>query len=128
MAGPFIGVYLEPVSISLGAAEWGWHGNIGLHVLKLFCTHVFDRSPALKNIIGYKFPSCWSDATTRVPAGVVWGPRERPLCQVWAENIWITTSGAWSLAPIKCVLENTKVERIIYSVDYPLKFNEKGGE
>ena len=45
---------------------------------------------------------------------------------MWEENIWITTSGAWSLAPIKCILENTKVERIMYSVDYPFESNEKG--
>ena len=44
----------------------------------------------------------------------------------WNENIWITTSGVWSLAPLKCLLENTKIERIMYSVDYPFESNEVG--
>jgi len=132
MAEAFMGAYPEPVGISLGAAGWGWHGDVGLHVLKLFCANVFDRFPALKIIIGhmgemlpFMLERCY-DMSTRWGGG--WGPHERPLRQVWDENIWITTSGAWSLAPIKCILENTKVERIMYSVDYPFESNEKGRE
>lgn len=131
MAEAFTGAYPEPVGISLRAAGWGWHGDVGLHILKLFCANVFDRFPALKIIIGhmgemlpFMLERCY-DMSTRWGG---WGPRERPLRQVWDENIWITTSGAWSLAPIKCILENTKVERIMYSVDYPFESNEKGLE
>ena len=132
MSEAFMGAYAEPVGISLGAAGWGWHGDVGLHVLKLFCANVFDRFPTLKIIIGhmgemlpFMLERCY-DMSTRWGGG--WGPHERPLRQVWDENIWITTSGAWSLAPIKCLLENTKVERIMYSVDYPFESNEKGRE
>ena len=127
MAEASIGAYSEPVSISLGAAGWGWHGDVGLHILKLFCANVFDRFPALKIIIGH-MGGTLPFMLERCYDMVDWGPHERPLRQVWDENIWITTSGAWSLAPIKCILENTKVERIIYSVDYPFETNEKGRE
>ena len=129
MAETFMGAYPEPAGISLGAAGWGWHGDVGLHILKLFCANVFDRFPTLKIIIGhmgemlpFMLERCY-DMSTRWGG---WGPHKRPLRQVWEENIWITTSGAWSLAPIKCILENTKVERIMYSVDYPFETNEKG--
>ena len=131
MAEAFMGAYPEPVGTSLGAAGWGWHGDVGLHVLKLFCANVFDRFPALKIIIGhmgetlpFMLERCY-DMSTRW-AG--WGPHKRPLRQVWNENIWITTSGAWSLAPMKCILENTSVERIMYGVDFPFESNEKGRE
>ncbi|KAF2792361.1 amidohydrolase 2 [Melanomma pulvis-pyrius CBS 109.77] len=131
MAEAFKGEYPEPVSVSLSATGWGWHGDVGLHVLKLFAAGVFDRFPTLKIIIGhmgetlpFMLERCY-DMSTRWGG---WGPRERPLRQVWDENIWITTSGAWSLAPIKCILENTRVERIMYSVDYPFESNEKGLE
>jgi predicted TIM-barrel fold metal-dependent hydrolase len=55
-----------------------------------------------------------------------WGTFERPFHQVWDENIYITTSGVWSLDPMACILRNTKIERILYSVDYPFANNEKG--
>jgi predicted TIM-barrel fold metal-dependent hydrolase len=34
--------------------------------------------------------------------------------------------GGVGLALMKCILENTKVERIMYSVDYPFESNDKG--
>ena len=132
MAETFMGAYPERVGNNLGAAGWGWHGDVGLHILKLYCANVFDRFPTLKIIIGHMgemlpfvLDRCF-DMDARW--GGAWGTHERSLRQVWEENIWITTSGVWSLAPMKCLLENTKVERIMYSVDYPFERNEKGLE
>ncbi|OBT77985.1 hypothetical protein VF21_03176 [Pseudogymnoascus sp. 05NY08] len=131
MAEQFQGEYPMPVAVSLGAAGWGWHSDVGLHVLKLFAAGVFDRFPKLKIVVGhmgemlpFMLERC-IDMSTRW-AG--WGSRDRPLREVWDENIWITTSGSWSLAPMKCILENTRVEHIMYSVDYPFETNERGLE
>ena len=46
--------------------------------------------------------------------------------EVWNSNIWVTTSGMFSLNPLACLLRNTKVERVLYSVDYPYARNEEG--
>ena len=35
-----MGVYPEPVGISLGAARWEWHDDVGLHILELYCADV----------------------------------------------------------------------------------------
>lgn len=45
---------------------------------------------------------------------------------MWDENLWITTSGMFSLAPMACLLRSTSAERILYSVDYPFSDNEAG--
>ena len=57
-----------------------------------------------------------------------WGPCRRPLRQVWGENIWVTAFGTWSLAPSNCLLEDTKIDRIKYSVETPFESNERGRE
>ncbi|KAK4208129.1 hypothetical protein QBC37DRAFT_476152 [Rhypophila decipiens] len=57
-----------------------------------------------------------------------WGELERDFRTVYDENIWITTSGVWSLDPMRCILANTKIDRILYSVDYPFQRNEVGLE
>lgn len=57
---------------------------------------------------------------------VRWGDPQRKFKQVWEENIWITTSGVWSLDPLRCILANTKIDHILYSVDYPFAKNESG--
>lgn len=131
MAAQFAGSYSLGAAASLGAAGWGWHSDVGLHLLKLFAAGVFDRFPKLKIVLGhmgemvpFMLERC-VDMSTRW-AG--WGARERSLKQVWDENVWITTSGSWSLAPIKAILHNTRVDRIMFSVDYPFETNEKALE
>ena len=49
-------------------------------------------------------------------------------CTVYNENIWITTSGVWSLDPMRCIMANTRLDHILYSVDYPFVSNEAGLE
>ncbi|EPE32108.1 Metallo-dependent hydrolase [Glarea lozoyensis ATCC 20868] len=114
MAEAFVGAYPMPVTASLGAAGWGWHSDVDLHVLKLFAAGVFDRFPKLKIIIGhmgemllFMLERC-SDMSTRWGG---WGPRDRPLHQVWDENIWITTSGTWSLAPLNASWRIQRLKR-----------------
>jgi predicted TIM-barrel fold metal-dependent hydrolase len=51
---------------------------------------------------------------------------QRDLKTVWNENIWVTTSGYFSLAPLACVLRTTSIDRIMCSVDWPLSTNESG--
>jgi predicted TIM-barrel fold metal-dependent hydrolase len=55
-----------------------------------------------------------------------WGKRERGLRDVWRNNIWITTSGMFTLPPLACLLQTTSIDHVLYSVDYPFSANEKG--
>ncbi len=55
-----------------------------------------------------------------------WGTRQRDFKSVYDENIWITTSGNWSVNPMATILRNTKLDHILYSVDYPFANNEDG--
>lgn len=57
---------------------------------------------------------------------VRWGNQHRKWKQVWDENVYITTSGVWSLNPMRNILANTKIDHILYSVDYPFEQNENG--
>jgi len=50
--------------------------------------------------------------------------RERGLREVWKNNIWITTSGTFALAPLACLLLTTAIDHVLYSVDYPFSTNE----
>lgn len=127
----FMGNYPPSIGVSLGAASWGWHSDVGLHVLKLFAAGVFDRFPTLKIIVGHMgemlpFMLERVGFMSESFAGGWAGRREREWKRVWDENVWITTSGVWSLAPMKCLLENTRVERIMFSVDYPFEESGKG--
>ncbi|WYZ36015.1 hypothetical protein EsH8_X_000662 [Colletotrichum jinshuiense] len=111
---------------SLGSSGFGWHQETGLGVLKLFAAGLFDAVPTLKIIIGH-FGEMLPFMMERVEKlSIRWGQRQRSWRQVWNENIWLTTSGVWGIAPMACILRNTPVAHILYSVDYPFEKNENG--
>ncbi|KAF4633702.1 hypothetical protein G7Y89_g4412 [Cudoniella acicularis] len=122
----YAGNYGARAMMIIGGAMWAWHSEVGLHVLRLHAAGVFDKFPKLKLVIGH-FGEMMPFMLQRIQdQEVVMGERERPFKQVWDENIWITTSGAWSLDPMRCILGNTKIKRIMYSIDYPFTTNEHG--
>ena len=45
---------------------------------------------------------------------------------VWNENVWVTTSGTFSMPPFTYALHAVKRDRILYSVDYPFDSNVGG--
>lgn len=47
---------------------------------------------------------------------------------MYNENLWFTTSSLKEVAPLACMLQNTKVERIMFAVDYPYLTMEDGIE
>jgi predicted TIM-barrel fold metal-dependent hydrolase len=54
--------------------------------------------------------------------------RERGIRVVWDGGVWVTTSGMFYLAPFAGLVRVVKMERILYSVDYPFESNEQGKE
>lgn len=127
MMDHYRGNYDEKVASALSAFGWGWHVDTGLHFLKLYCAGLFDKFPKLKIVIGpmgemlpFQFDRCVGVSQRMFPQ------RKRVLKEVWDENLWITTSGMFSLPPLKCLLEVKGKEKVLFSVDYPFSANEKG--
>lgn len=110
----------------IASGGFGWHADVHVHVLRLFAAGVFDRYPRLKIIVGH-FGEMLPFMLDRVAQlSVRWGSRQRDFATVYRENIWITTSGVWSVDPLATVLRNTPIDHILYSVDYPFAKNEDG--
>lgn len=122
----YVGNYSLQSTGALASSMWGWHSEVGLHILRLHCAGVFDKFPRLKLIIGH-FGEMMPFMLQRIHNNEArMGERKRPFKEVWDENIWITTSSVWSLDPMRCILGNTKIDHILYSVDYPFSSNEAG--
>ncbi|OAA54690.1 Amidohydrolase 2 [Cordyceps fumosorosea ARSEF 2679] len=128
MAAHHAGNYPDEVALALSAFGWGWHAETGLHVLRLFAAGVFDRFPALKLVIGHMGEMLPFQLDRCVSVSERWPAKRRGLRQVWRENVWVTTSGMFSLTPLRCLLETMPIEHVLFSVDYPFSANEKGFE
>ena len=122
----YTGNFPKMAGIMMSTAAWGWHSDCGLHILKLFASGLFDKFPALKVVIGHMGEMIPYMLERTIHSTRTWGKFERDLRTVWKENIWVTTSGLFTLPPLRCLLETTPVEHVMFSLDYPFSGPEIG--
>ncbi|KAF2234283.1 putative 2-amino-3-carboxymuconate-6-semialdehyde decarboxylase [Viridothelium virens] len=123
----YSGNFSDAAAFWMGHASWGWHSETALHLLRLWAAGVFDRFPRLKLVVGHMGEMLPFQLDRICGQARAWGTElRRDLRTVWEENVWVTTSGMFSLAPLACLLRVSPIEKIMYSVDYPFSTNEKG--
>jgi predicted TIM-barrel fold metal-dependent hydrolase len=112
----FAGNYPAALAGRLGTTSWGWHVDVGTHVLRLYGAGLFDRFPKLKLIIGHN----GEDLPMFIDRIDSTGLRnDTTFDQVWNTNIWTTTSAFFTVRAFQQLRQVSPVERIMYSVDYP---------
>ncbi|KAF9738539.1 hypothetical protein PMIN03_003512 [Paraphaeosphaeria minitans] len=113
-------------SRSIATSGWGWHSECGAHLLRLYAGGVFDAFPKLRIIIGH-FGEMLPFMLDRVnQLSNRWGSRARSFQTVYDENIVITTSGVWSVAPMHTIKASTRIENVLFSIDWPFAHAEWG--
>jgi predicted TIM-barrel fold metal-dependent hydrolase len=131
--------------LSIGA--WGWHSEVALEVLRLIVAGVFDRFPKLKIAIGHMgenlpFAMARVDRIlgrverpyTLTPAHGKPGdvqhrkPLQRRPIEYFRENIYVTTSGFFTLPPFICATQVIESDHLLFSVDHPFTPNAMGRE
>ncbi|EHA46659.1 hypothetical protein MGG_14020, partial [Pyricularia oryzae 70-15] len=117
-------------AVRLGTSTWGWHSNAGLSFLKLFGAGVFDRHPQLQVVLGHMgelVPYYLGRVASRLQrAGET--STGRNVTDVYANNVYVTFGGYFSLAAMYTLLEVTNATRVMHSVDYPFGNNTQGKE
>jgi predicted TIM-barrel fold metal-dependent hydrolase len=122
----YTGNFSMGATMSIGASGWGWHQDCAMHVLRLYAAGVFDEFPKLKVVIGHFGEMIPMMLERIMHLSIRWGEKKRSFKDMWDENIWITTSGVWSVNPMATILRKTKLDHIMYSVDYPFADNGLG--
>ena len=115
-------------SFTLALSTWGWHADTAIHVLRLALSGALDRHPGLKLVIGHlgealPFMLDRIDETTAATAKT---QLRRSLRQTIVDQVWITTSGFFTIVPFMAALMSFGVDRIMFSVDYPFASNGRG--
>lgn len=111
----------------LATSAWGWHAEVGLHVLRMVVAGVFDRHPLLRIVLGH----CGEMLPFMLDRIDMLLPSERfglamPPSGYLLRHAWITTSGMFSLPPVLCAVQVFGVDRVLFSVDYPFTPNAPG--
>ena len=116
------------MSDQLARAGWGWHQEVAIHVLRLVLSGTLDKHPKLKIIIGHMgegLPAMMTrcDQAFARAAGT---HLKRSISATILDQVWITTSGFFSLAPFMAALLTFGTDRILFSVDYPFSKHKDG--
>jgi predicted TIM-barrel fold metal-dependent hydrolase len=113
---------------ALSRAGWGWHSEVAIHVLRMVLAGTFDRHPRLKVIIGHMGEGlpAMMDRCDAVFSGQTQKYLLRSVSQTILDQVWITTSGFFSMTPLTAAMMKFPVDRILFSVDYPFSKNVAG--
>ena len=121
VASRYAGNYSSRMAAGLASGGWAWHADAGLSFVKLFAAGVFDAYPGLKIVLGHN--------GEMVPAMLdrVWatiskfgdGSIKRELRDVWDNNVWVTTTGMYTVEAFATLLKSTHISRIMFGADYP---------
>lgn len=112
----------------LAAAGWGWHIETAVHVLRLVLSGTLERYPRLKLIIGHMgealpFMLARGEQIFAAEATKV---LQRSFAETVLDQVWITTSGFFTVPPFMAALLTFGADRILFSVDYPFSSNVVG--
>ncbi|KAI1492876.1 amidohydrolase 2 [Biscogniauxia mediterranea] len=122
----FEGNYSSDVALALSMWAWGWHENVGLHIIKLFAAGLFSRHPKLKIIIGHMGELIPMMIDRMDTLSLVARSSLGKFSEVWDRNIWITSSGIFSVRALEMLLKVTQKDRVLYSVDTPFSKSAAG--
>ena len=112
----------------LSIAGWGWHSETAIHILRLILSGTFDKYPELKIIIGHMgemLPMMMARIDTIFKTGTA-GINTRSVSQTLKDQVYITTSGIFTIPPLMLAIETFGIDNILFSVDYPFSKNEDG--
>jgi len=112
----------------LSIAGWGWHSETALHTLRLIVSGTLDKYPKLKLIIGHMgemLPMMMvrSDKMFGIEQG---GTNQRSIIQTLHDQVYITTSGLFTMPPLQVAIDTFGIDKILFSIDYPFSTNEVG--
>jgi 2,3-dihydroxybenzoate decarboxylase len=115
----------------LAQAIFGWAAETGGHALRLVLSGLFDRFPSLTVILGHMGEALpfylWRiDSRFKINQPKV-SLRQMPSAYI-RRNIAVTTSGVFSPEPLRCAIDAMGLDRVMFSVDYPLEYSDEAAQ
>ena len=108
------------VSAELASAGYGWHVEVGIQVVRLILSGIFDKLPNLKFISGHwgetipAFLERMDSILDREITGL-----KKNVSEYYKEHVYLTPSGILSNDQLNYLVRLMGADHILYAVDYP---------
>jgi len=114
------GSWSDKVANEFGSAAFGWHLDIGIQVVRMILTGIFDKLPNLKLITGH-----WGEGIIEMldrmdymmPKTIT--GLQKNISEYYREHIYVTPSGIESPINLAAVTKYMGADHVIWAVDYP---------
>lgn len=110
----------------MSKAAWGFGVEAGTQIVRLILSGLFDKHPDLKILVGHLGEAIpfWLDRIDESFSRP--GNPPSRFAEVFRNNFWVSTSGFFSDAALRCTIDQIGLDRILFAVDYPYA-NSKAG-
>ncbi|MFC6171817.1 amidohydrolase family protein [Loigolactobacillus jiayinensis] len=103
------------------SAGYGWHMDVGIQVMRMIISGIFDKLPNLKLISGY-----WGELVPQFLERLddeldAYAGLKHSFSDYYRQNVYVTPSGILSQPQLNFILAEMGPEHLIYSIDYPYK-------
>ncbi len=118
----------QPLDLALATFAYGWHAETAVHVLRLIFNGTLDRHPKLNLIIGHMgeyLPMTVARTDELVGADLA-KHSGRSVAQQLRTQVYVTTSGVFTVPPLQALIATFGLDRVLFSVDYPFSGNAQG--
>ena len=112
--------YSFVVGAEFASAGYGWHSQVGIQVIRMILSGIFDRLPNLKIICGHwgeTMPS-FLDRMDIIMDQELTG-LDRKISEYFKESVYITPSGIMSTDQLEYIVKLMGADHVLYAVDYP---------
>ena len=116
------GAWSDFVSDSFSRNVLGWHIETAIHLLRMIFGGIFDKYPGLKVAIGHLgegLPFFFQRIIGSLPKEKT--GLDRSIGEYLNENVYYTFGGFNYNAVFNCLAEQTSIDHIIFSTDYPYR-------
>ena len=114
------GDWSDEVAQEFSSAGFGWHLDIGIQVVRMILTGIFDKLPNLKLITGH-----WGEGIISMLDRMDYMmPKkmtglQKNISDYYKENIYVTPSGIISPINLESVVKYVGADHVIWAIDYP---------
>jgi len=110
----------------LSSAGYGWHMDVGIQVMRMIVSGIFDKLPNLKLVSGH-----WGELVPMFLERLddeldAYDGLKKSFSDYYRNNVYITPSGILSKPQLNFALAEMGPEHLIFSIDYPYKQPKNG--
>ncbi|MFA5880417.1 MAG: amidohydrolase family protein, partial [Candidatus Margulisiibacteriota bacterium] len=112
----------------LTGPEWAFMVDASSHFMRMLTGGVFDQFPKLKIILGHlgeSIPYNMERIDNRLSAYAK-DKLKKSAAEYIKENLYVTTSGNFSIPSLLCAIGTIGIDHVLFSVDYPNEANKVG--